>query len=227
MPDFFDDSGDWGDGGWDTSTGTADIWDNGDGTYTDPDTLDVWDYQGNYIGNETDDWSWPDDTTADPWGSGANDVPLTEDPNSGLIPRDGTDSGWSDQLDFTDVYATPDPITSSGGGFWSGVEDFFGNLFGGAGGGSANSGGGGGSFGGSSGGGSQNLNALVQALTQALKSAQSSGASATDISALQQQLALATAQQKSADTMKMVLIGGGVIVGAYLLTRNNPTRNAA
>jgi hypothetical protein len=107
------------------------------------------------------------------------------------------------------------PDSGTGGGFLSGIGDFFKNLFGGSGGGS---GGAGGAMGSAMG----QLSSKAQQAAQNLSNAQQQGASTQTLQALQRQLYMAqqALTRMQGGGISPLLIAGAVGLGVYFLAKS-------
>lgn len=211
--------------------------DNGDGSWTDVASGEVYDDFGNYLGQHSDlfpDAAQPatDDSFIYDPGSGlyydtltglyldeqgnviSPDVALFADPNSGLTPRDG-DPYQGEILPPTNV--------DTGRGFLAAIGDFFGNLLGGSNNANPNTGG---NTGGNFGGGSSNQQQAQQRQQQAAQNLANATANpnttAAQLAALQQQYLLASRAAAAAGGTNwgtIAAVAGAGAVVAYFIAR--------
>lgn len=196
MSEFDDDYG-WS-GYDDGGVITGEPWiDNGDGSFTDPGTFEIW-QDGEIIGFDNGDGTWT-----------ANDGTIFDSDNN---PIDGP-------IDV--VFSEPDlpgSDNSTGGGFFAGLGNFLSSLFGGGGGGNSAGGSAGGGGGGFSGGQLGQAQQQVNRAQQQLDQAQQNGSSAQVIARLQQQLGLAQQMLlavQTGDRQKLILIAALAGLGVY------------
>lgn len=190
--------------------------DNGDGSYSDPETFQIFDDSGNVIGIENDDGTWTglNGMVYNADGSAAFDPTFEYDPVSGLYRDNLTglyyylDAEGNAQPFQEGQNADPQDFTQPKG-FLESIGDALGKLFGGSG-----AQGGGGSM---STGQQQGAQQRAQQAQQQLQQAQQQGASAAQLAQLRQQLALAQAAASGSDSTKLILIAAAAVGVTYAI----------
>lgn len=225
-----------------------DWFDNGDGSWTDLATGEIWEGDeligydlGDGSGNWVDMWGFEYDEASGFWFDTLTGAWINE--MGEVISYGGDGPSFPDSMSRDDDPSFLDSISGGTGtgdpgtGFWSAVGDFFKGIFSGGTsdgrGGGGSGGGGGGGF--SLGGGSQSQSQAEQRAQQAqqqLARAQQQGAAPQQLAQLQQQALLTqqvAAALRSADSSKTFLIAGAVGLGVYALlsSRREVSRNSS